>query len=284
MLHSRNPYHNAQIKYLKNDAGEFVPYSVKVFDRKIFKDEGWEERRKYSERVRSCVDEEQKAENAKKAFKLSKDRLFDILMCTKQLDCFVTLTFDNEKVDRNNYNAIVQKLSQWLNNRVRRNALTYILVPEFHKDGSNIHFHGLMNMEALKLVRAVNNNKESPFFGQALCDDKKRPVFNISDYGLGFSTVIKVTGKNGKEACAKYCYKYMNKSGGKKVGGRYYLSGGDIVRPRFELIDAYIESVPAEDIKCGKDGEYGSYRNKVFDEVFSYEGFLFEQVRSENDN
>ena len=277
-LGKSNVFRNARIKYFPDSNGNWFPYSVKVFNRQVFKLDGWEARGE-TKVIKTADDKEKiKGDNSKKSFKASKDRLFDILMCTKCLDCFVTLTLSSEAVDRTDYNAVVKKLSTWLDNRVRRENLTYILVPEFHDDGENIHFHGLMNMEALKLVRAVNNDKDSPFYLKPLCDKKKRPVYNISDYVLGFSSVIKITGKNGREACAKYCWKYITKTEGQKVGGRYYLSGGALVRPVYEYLDAYLESVPAESVRCGENGEYGEYRNYIFDEGFSYEDFLLKQM------
>ncbi len=168
-------------------------------------------------------------------------------MCTPSLNCFVTLTFAPDKVNRTDYGEIVKKLSIWLDNRVRRHGLKYVLVPEYHKDGESVHFHGLMNFEALTLVRATNN-KKGRYLGQELCDDKGRPIFNIKDFTLGHTTVIPIEGVNGREACAKYCYKYIVKSGGQKVGGRYYLSGGDLGRPRYEYINVDFEALEAKEI------------------------------------
>ena len=65
----------------------------------------------------------------------------------------------------------------------------------------------------------------------------------MSDYRLGFISDIQVTGENGWEACAKYCFKYITKTDGVKVGGRYYLSGGDLGRPRYELLDVPFDAI-----------------------------------------
>ncbi|MBQ8574416.1 MAG: hypothetical protein IJ447_00010 [Clostridia bacterium] len=129
--------------------------------------------------------------------------------------------------------------------------MKYVLVPEFHSDGKSIHFHGLMNFDALKVIRAVNNKQGSRYFGQPLFDDKGREIYNISDYTLGHTTVIPIDGDNGREACAKYCYKYIIKSGGQKVGGRYYLSGGNLGRPRYELINLDYDSINEKEISVG---------------------------------
>jgi hypothetical protein len=105
-----------------------------------------------------------------------------------------------------------------------------------------------MNFQSLSLIRATNKKEGSRYFGKPLNDDKGRPIYNISDFPFGHTTVIPIDGENGREACAKYCYKYIVKSGGQKVGGRYYLSGGDLGRPRYEYINFDFDGVEAKEI------------------------------------
>lgn len=57
---------------------------------------------------------------------------------------FVTFTLDRQKIDRYDAKAVTRKLNQWLDNRVRRKGLRYLIVPELHKDGA-LHYHGLVN-------------------------------------------------------------------------------------------------------------------------------------------
>lgn len=59
---------------------------------------------------------------------------------------FVTLTIDQSKFDRYNLTLYKKSLGKFLNNWNSRHSekVTYLLVPEFHKDGA-IHMHGLMN-------------------------------------------------------------------------------------------------------------------------------------------
>lgn len=60
-------------------------------------------------------------------------------------DWFVTFTFAPDKVDRYDYDACTKKLSKWLNNlRSMNRGLSYVVVPERHKDGA-WHFHGLFS-------------------------------------------------------------------------------------------------------------------------------------------
>lgn len=241
---------NARVKYLPDDEGNYVPKSMTVFDRPVFMPDGWElsdksdSDRKKGTKSPQCEDEE----NRRKSYARARNNLFDLLLCTPSLDCFVTLTFSPEEVNRQDYKEIVKRISVWLDNRVRRHGLRYVLVPEFHLDGESVHFHGLMNFNALTLVRALNQKRTSKRYGQELCDDKGRPIYNIKDFPFGHTTVIPIDGDNGREACAKYCYKYIIKSGGQKVGGRYYLSGGKLGRPKYEYINFDYDGVEAKEI------------------------------------
>lgn len=241
-------YFNARVKYLPNDDGEYIAKSMTVFDRPMFKDGDFELSddcgRKKKSGTKSPIPDE---ENRRKAYMRARNNLFDILLSTLSFDCFVTLTLNPDEIDRTDYKAVMDKLRVWLDNRVRRNGLVYTLVPERHKSGA-IHFHGLMNFSALKTARAVNNNKDSKYYLQPLVDNNGREVYNILDFKLGFSTVINLSGDNAREATAKYCYKYIMKSGGEKIGGRYYLSGGELGRPRYELLTVDIENVGGKEI------------------------------------
>ena len=161
-------------------------------------------------------------------------RIFDKIQSNPQLDLFVTLTIDPKQLDRKNYEEIVSHLSRWLDNRVRRDDLQYILVPEYHPtDNESIHFHGLMNRNGLHIENSHHKHNG-------------KTIYNISDYPYGFTTAKRVTnpkGGNYSDAISKYVHKYMTKAlhqvGNNpeladrlKIGGRYYLSGGDLNVPK----------------------------------------------------
>ena len=236
---------NARVKFFPDDSGNWVPKSITVFDKPTFVVDGYESQKWDSGYVDEelIIDGGNVDENQRKSYGRAKNNLFDILMATPQFDTFVTLTLDKNVVKRTDYGDVVKRLGVWLDNRVRRNDLTYVLVPEFHQDGHSVHFHGLMTWDSLNTVRAVNQDKRSSYYGQPLVDNEHRPVFNICDYKLVFSTAIQVTGENGREACAKYCFKYITKTNGVKVGGRYYLSGGDLGRPKFQLLEVPFDAI-----------------------------------------
>ena len=255
---------NARIRYLPDENGEYKPYELLAFSRRTFIPSGFESsgnRKKITEQNDRIFDsiessEFSRLENRRKSFNRARNMLFDIAMSTTVFDCFVTLTLDAKEVDRYSYDEVIRRLNVWLSNRVQRNDLTYILVPEYHKDKA-IHFHGLCNFDALKTVRAFN-----PYNGTELSDNMDRPIYNIKDFKLGYSSVIPLSGENARTATTKYCYKYITKSGGNMVGGRYYLSGGKLGRPKYEYINVDFDSLPCETIKVGGIIEVKKYKYK----------------------
>lgn len=176
-------------------------------------------------------------DNIKRSKRRALNKLSDYILCNA-FDCFVTLTLSPDEIDRHDYSAVIKKLSAYLDNRVRRNGLKYVGVPELHKKGG-LHFHFLCNSAALKLIDS----------GTVSCSGHKRPikiatadrlgipledrhtVYNIADWSLGFSTAIMTYGQRG--AVARYIGKYITK-GDNKIGGRWYYSGGKLDTPIYK--------------------------------------------------
>lgn len=162
--------------------------------------------------------------STEESFKRSKRRartmVFDLAMCNPGLDMFLTLTLDKTKIDRYDYNQVVSKLNRWLDNMVRRKGFKYVMVAEYHKDGA-IHFHALANSAALTLT---NSGKK---------DKQRHVIYNVDNWKFGFTTATRCYGE--RAAACKYMCKYITK-GESKVGGRWYYSGGDLVRPRYEYL------------------------------------------------
>lgn len=148
----------------------------------------------------------------------ARGKLYDLVRCNWDLDTMVTLTLDPERVDRTAYPDIIKALSTWFSNRVRRDGLKYVAVPEYHEDGAAIHFHGLCNFAAL----------HTKYSGVR---QKGRYVYNITDFPLGFTAAVRLGCTDAdRQAVAAYVCKYITK-GGQKVGGRYFLHGGDLAKP-----------------------------------------------------
>lgn len=158
---------------------------------------------------------------------------------------FVTLTLDPAKINRYDAKTVVRKLSQWADNQARRHGLRYVLVPERHKDGA-IHFHGFMSwpdkppvtpsgtftMPGWKKPRKARSEKQAALW----TSQGAKPVFNLPAWTLGFTTAIEVYGEYG--AAVNYVCKYVGKQmelG--KIGGRWYYSGGPLIKPEVQLTD-----------------------------------------------
>lgn len=148
----------------------------------------------------------------------ARGKLYDLVRCNWQLDTMVTLTLDPAKIDRTAYPDIIKALSTWLANRVRRDGLAYVAVPEYHADGEAIHIHGLCNWDALHTIYSG-------------VKQRGRMVYNVTDWPLGFSAAVRLGCTDAdRQAVAAYVCKYITK-GGQKVGGRYFLHGGKLARP-----------------------------------------------------
>lgn len=148
----------------------------------------------------------------------ARSKLYDLVRCNWQLDTMVTLTLDPAQIDRTAYPDIIKALSTWLSNRVRRDGLTYVAVPEYHADGEAIHIHGLCNWDALRTTYSG-------------VKQRGRMVYNVTDWALGFSAAVRLGCTDAdRQAVAAYVAKYITK-GGRKVGGRYFLHGGKLTRP-----------------------------------------------------
>lgn len=148
--------------------------------------------------------------------------VFDLVACNPDLDIFVTLTLNKEKIDRYDYTAVYKKLRVWLDNRVRRRGMKYVMVAEHHKDGA-IHFHALVNRSSLKLEDSGRK------------DSGGHTVYNLPDWSLGFTTAIETYGST-RTALVNYVVKYICKASA-PVGGRWYYSGGDLSRPTYQYSD-----------------------------------------------
>lgn len=179
--------------------------------------------------------------------------VFDLCVCNK-FDLFSTLTFAPDMVDRTSYEETYKALKVWLSNRVQRKGLKYVAVPEYHKKGHAIHFHMLSNSDPVELVYSGHYAHE-------------QKVYNIPSWQQGFSTAQYITGEKAVDACSKYIAKYMTKSKGNKIGGRFYLSGGDLVRPTYvygESIDELITDPSSAVYTREISKDWGSFKELSF--------------------
>ncbi len=146
---------------------------------------------------------------AEVSLKRTRKKVYDYAR-SNDWDWFVTFTFNSKLVDRYNYDACVEKLSKWFNN-LRRSSpgLSYLVVPEQHKDGA-FHFHGLFSglddsqivWTGRYVVKRVCSSGRSKFVRT------KEKIYRIGSYRLGWMTATRV---KEKEKVTSYITKYITK-------------------------------------------------------------------------
>lgn len=264
--------HNCRAKYYRQSDGSLRLASIQHFNVPKFREEGWEQREKKNKRsfLGEELDEVDELtadpRDVERATRRARKNAFDIIMCNPDMDLFGTFTYSPEKVtDKADYDECFKYLNTWLSNRVQRNSLKYVCVPERTKQG-DIHFHAIMNSSALKLAPAI-----SPKTGRLLTHGAK-PLYNISDWGRGFSSAEKITrnadDEDERAMVSKYIFKYMGKQAGQKIGGRYVLIGGDVQKPVYAYGDTIAEFL---------NGQVATYQPEprvIGDVVYSELGFI----------
>ena len=162
---------------------------------------------------------------------------------------FVTLTLDASRVtNRYDIDACTRDIRVTLDNLVRRKGLQYVLVPEEHKDGA-IHYHGFINA-ALPLVDSGTLSKgggtphkpRSARQREQWLAEGWNVVYNVPAWKFGFSTAIALYGE--RDAAIGYVCKYITKAQ-RKLGGRWYYSGGGLALPSMEYCDVDFEQLSA---------------------------------------
>lgn len=271
--------YNVRYKYIPAPDGSVTLYEELYCNRFIFNPHHVEEhgrsRRQRRERWESDLNEmygyeqhykteSDKDSNIARSKRRAKTALLDYVLCN-DFKCFVTLTLSPDNIDRTDYNAIIKKLNTWLDNRVRRCGLKYVGVPELHKDGA-VHFHILCNdvLKAVDSGTVVRPTGGRPVKqatatrqGYRLAECKK--VYNISDWTLGFSTMMYTYGD--VRAVANYIVKYITK-GTQKVGGRWYYSGGELLKPIYKYDRVSFNDV--NDFSYDFDCDGGAFKVKRY--------------------
>jgi hypothetical protein len=240
--------HSCRAKYYFNHKGSLTLACVQQFSSAKFRESGWERLDDFKavkvapdEEAELGIDPDEATEpelpkadpwDIQRAIRRAKINAFDFIMSNLDLDLFATFTYSPDSVgDKADYEECYRHLGAWLSNRVQRNGLKYVMVPERTRKG-DIHFHAIMNSDALRLTRAV-----SPKTGRPLTN-KGKPLYNIVDWKRGFTSAEKIALADGdRQAVAKYIFKYMGKQMGQKIGGRYVLAGGNLQRPFYVYSD-----------------------------------------------
>ncbi len=145
----------------------------------------------------------------KDSIRRAKAKVHDISLLN-QFNYFVTLTLSTEKIgDRYDRQLVKEKLRTWLNNMVIRKNLSYLLLPEYHKDGA-IHMHMLCSGDL-------------DLYNTGYYDKNKKEIIGLKNWKLGFSSVYQIYGD--RSHVSKYITKYVTKDS-QKIFGKFYYSGG----------------------------------------------------------
>ena len=240
-------FFNSRIKYYPTVNGDRRAAELCTFSQPIFNPHHLENDVGKSKRVaEEDLEEVNECSLSDASLRRARKRVFDLAACNYDCNMMLTLTLNGEDFPRDDWNAIVHRLNVWLDNMVRRHGMKYIFVPELHKDGKSIHFHGFVNEGALTLERATNAKTGKPLF------QKGRAVYNCVNWKYGFTTAVRLGGTDvDRLNTAKYILKYITKAveASGKIGGRYYLHGGKLAEPSYEYFNADFDEVEGYEVQ-----------------------------------
>lgn len=210
---------------------------------KRFSPEGWELSEDYSRPGRNSPDPAKREKGVKsqgndmlRSMRRARANLRRLALAN-DMKWFITLTLDQTVIDRYDGAAITRRLNQWCSNMVKRHGMTYVIVPEQHKDGA-WHFHGLAAGDGLAPVDSgtiklpgVKQPKRPRSEAQRAewLSSGGRVVYNLPQWPYGYSTVMKLQGEY--SAAVAYVCKYIGKQEGERPLGRWYYSGGALRKP-----------------------------------------------------
>lgn len=223
-------------------------YEIMAASEAVFKPSGWEKAGWKPKEPQKPRKQSEKADCSDRAMRRARAQVRDIALCTP-FRWFVTLTLDKARINRYDMPEITRHLNCWLDNQVRRRGLSYVLVPERHKDGA-IHFHGFFNdaLEAvdsgtvsLPGVKAPRRPRSARQRAEWLSQGG-HAVYNLPGWSWGFTTAIELYGDYNR--AVSYVCKYIGKDG-EKPGGRWFYSGGDLRRPEVSCEDISFREVEA---------------------------------------
>ena len=153
--------------------------------------------------------------------------LMNTLLNMNDFDWFWTLTFDREKIDRTNEEAVFNCYKKYIHNLTRKYpGIKYMTFPERHEDNC-FHFHMLVAGITPKQMGLVNSGKvcchwatkkggiaSREYFEKTKCkyqlkDTDGETIYNITTFAYGFTTVSRIVSR---ERCNSYVKKYVEKA------------------------------------------------------------------------
>lgn len=162
--------------------------------------------------------ERKKIDNSKRAMQ----KVYNLAR-SNNWDWFLTMTLSPDKVDRYDYDDSVKAMQHYCD-IMRKQGNKWLMVPEQHKDGA-WHFHALVE-GPLKMERAVN-----PKTGEPLSDRSHRPIYNVTNYKYGYTTITPV---GAQAKAAGYLTKYLSKKMDVPKGRKRYWASKSLLEPDVE--------------------------------------------------
>lgn len=150
----------------------------------------------------------------------ARGRIFELAICN-DWQYFVTMTLNPEKYARDNLKVFQKDLGRFIDlyRRTKCPELSYLLIPELHKDGVSWHMHGLINGLRNEFLTDFIQGKHPQF----LIDNEYK---NWPDYMNKFGFISLGPMRN-HEAVSKYITKYITKelsAGVTEYGAHMYYS------------------------------------------------------------
>ena len=222
--------HNTKIKTYPNGLEK-----VTICSRKLFSDSFEDNSREVPEQPFELVCKPKCMTNCSRQDSVirARSKVFDIV-AMNGFTHFVTLTISPE-YHRDNPAVVRGLLRCFCSNRVQRDGLMYVLVPEYHKKGGAVHFHGFFKggVDYADSGTVLIPEKRKPVRQQTakhygVPPEQWQTVYNIPKWIYGFSTAVELVGD--VENVAKYITKYVTKENTKIYGNFYFAGGKGLVR------------------------------------------------------
>lgn len=188
-------------------------------------------------------DEKKQKLNRARSNRRTKNSIYDYACSNDWSDgYFMTVTFNQEYVNRLNYQSCYKKLKSYLDNLRKYHSpnLKYLFVCETHKKGG-YHFHGILTDCILKLTEFKNG------------------IYNVDNFKWGFTQVTKI---KDTVAVSKYITKYITKETNLPKGSRKYLVSKNLNKPIVETTMIGYGDIPMN------EGDY-DFMN-VVDNMYNY--------------
>lgn len=198
---SINYYNVKHVEKLNSE--EYIFYNSEIITglKRSSKKVEYEEKdgKQYNKQTGEERTEESIKHSAFNSLNRTKQKIYDYALSNDWTNgYFLTITFNQEYVDRYNYKECYGHIKNLIRNIRRTNPnIKYIFVPEMHKDRA-WHFHGLVvNCENLILMDSGKTAK-----------GKKIYNINLQTYKYGFTTATKIEDTN---KVSGYITKYITK-------------------------------------------------------------------------